>query len=108
MHSEKCNDNELNIESLDKKVWTLMVDAVCDDVDKFSETVDRVLKSETKEIHKMAKRETHYLRILDNVCYNSLCGMIVYESIRIQIRPNVSLKSSESMYQRLMVLRARA
>ena len=88
-----------DISKVDSKAWCVMIDAVKDDVSKFSETVDRILSLETTDISKMLKKERRYLRILDNVCYNSLCGMIVHESL-------CSDDKMLKQYEELIALRA--
>lgn len=71
--------------NIDVTLMNVMVGALQDDIDRFIRSVDKILdakqKGLLKGIDKMPKRDTAGLRILDNICYNSLCCMIMYRSL---------------------------
>lgn len=81
------DESKTDGDHIDMTLWKIVVDALQDDIDNFMETVNNILKQKTKKrdnllniVNKMAKKETHFLRILDNICYNSVCAMIMYQS----------------------------
>eukprot|EP01084_Bolivina_argentea_P154762 269759_1 len=76
-------------QKLDMSLWKVMVDALQSDTQLFVDTVQRILEKPKKKnvnllsvIDKMNKKDTHALRVLDHICYNSVCAMLMYESCK--------------------------
>ena len=73
----------------DWALWTVMMDALVVDMEKFKTTVHNIFEKYEQDksnitllqfIDNMSRKETKDLRILDNLCYQSICAMVVYYS----------------------------
>ena len=89
------------------RLWRVMVDALHDDVRGFVESVARVVSAKQKGakgwkgVAKMPKKERRHLRILDHVCYNSLCALLMFQSVRAEAG-----ETDKASYARLLAMRA--
>ena len=101
---------------IDMDLWTIMVDALQFDVDKFLKTVNHLLfmlktqnrgqiidqQDVLKRISRLPKTELKDLRILDNICYQSVSLMMMFSSC------SASQQSTKIQFYRSKLMNIRA